>query len=351
MARQPTVTYEEVVRAAFKLLQKGQNPTLESIHQLVGNKGSRTTIHKYKKQWLETMGEVDMVHLLPATVPKALMPAVDELWGLAVHEAGKAHAEDKHTLETMAVEAKKRQESAEGELQKQYADLQELEHLRDRLLDQVSSLKDQLGAREESERDLRLQLSAANNRITDLEQARETDRQHYDQLLTNEKAEHKRQLEHLQQQVDDANAIKDKEIERSDREIDYCRMQVARERDVLRDTKAEHERATNFLERQLDARNVQNSDLQKRLDALEDQVDQERKAWTDEKATLQSTLDQLRGEHGALSAQLEKLDEMHRQDQAELAAANTRNEALSAQVNDLTRQLNQLQNHGEGEGD
>lgn len=286
MARNPRITYEEVVRAIFKLLQKGQNPTHDAIHQLLGNRGSRSTVHKFKKQWMEGLGDQDAVNLLPATVPKELMPMVDELWGLAVDQAGRAHSEDKTSLEAMATQAQKAQQEAEAELADVQQQLQDSRHALERQQDKTDTLTEKVAALERVEADLRRQLQAALDRVNDLSRAREQDRLQYDQLLKNERSEHGRQLEHLHQQVADITAQKELEILRSDKDIAYFQNQVAQERDAITALKKEHANSTAFLQSQLDARSQQYAKMEQRYDDQVNVYEKAQQAWEKERASL-----------------------------------------------------------------
>lgn len=316
MARNPRITYEEVVRAAYKLLQKGQNPTHDAIHQLLGNRGSRSTVHKFKKQWLEKLGDEDAVNLLPATVPKELMPMVDELWGLAVDQAGRAHAEDKSALEAMASQAKQAQIEAETELAEVRQQLQEARHALDRQEDRCITLTDKAASLERLEADLRHQLQSANDRVEDLTRAREQDRLQYDQLLANERSEHRRQLEHLQQQVADLTAQKELEIQRSDKDIAYFQNQLALERDATTAAKQEHANDRVFLQRQLEAKSQQYAKMEARYDDQVLAFEKAQKAWEDERESLaeqvrlaEDKVYQLAEDRAALTSQVAQLKE------------------------------------------
>ena len=329
MARNPRITYEEVVRAIFKLLQKGQNPTHDAIHQLLGNRGSRSTVHKFKKQWMESLGDQDAVNLLPATVPKELMPMVDELWGLAVNQAGKAHTEDKAALEAMTQRAQESQQELERELSDVHEQLQETRHALDRQQDRSETLTDKVSALERVEADLKQQLQAALNRIEDLSQAREQDRLQYDQLLTNERSEHRRQLEHLQQQVTDVTAQKDLEIQRSDKDINYFQNQVALERGAKDAVVKEHSQNMAFLQRQLDAKAQQYAKMEARYEKQVAIYESAEQTWSKERQSLVERMQlaehkaqQFAEERAALSSQVLQLQDSMESMTAALGAAH-----------------------------
>lgn len=328
MIRKPRLTYEEVARAIVSLLRKGQNPSLDAIHEAVGNRGSRTTVHKFKNQWMERLGQQDAVNLLPATVPKELMPMIDELWGVAVDQAGRAHAEDKAALESMASRAREAEHEQAAALEDTRQALLETRHALEREKDRSRALVDKVGALERVEADLKHRLIAAENRIKDLTDAREHDRLHYDQLLEAERSEHRRQLEHLQQQVTDITAQKELEIRRSDKDIDFFQRQLANERDEKEALKKEHASSLNFLQRQVDAKSQQYAKMEARYDDQVKAAEVSRLEWGRERELLV--------ERAELASQ-------------EVTRLEEERQALTSQISSLQTQLDATQLNGEEE--
>ncbi len=67
------ITYEEVVEAAFFLLNNNINPTIDGVRQTLGNRGSNTTISKHLKEWrfIESRDSASKNSVLSAT-PQSL---------------------------------------------------------------------------------------------------------------------------------------------------------------------------------------------------------------------------------------------------------------------------------------
>ena len=90
---QQRVQFDDVKRAWMQIAFSGGNPTLDAIHKRIGY-GSRSTIHKLRLKLLDELQERG-VEILPARLPEALVPIIEEFWGHAIAQAGEAFSAER----------------------------------------------------------------------------------------------------------------------------------------------------------------------------------------------------------------------------------------------------------------
>lgn len=81
------VTFDDVARAATKLLSTGDSPSVFKVREILGT-GSNSTIAEHLKQWRQQRSEQRTVPL-PDGIPKELVPPLETLWHIANEHADK----------------------------------------------------------------------------------------------------------------------------------------------------------------------------------------------------------------------------------------------------------------------
>lgn len=94
MGRPSAVDEKDVARAAVRLIGQGAKPTVDAVREAVGGRGSRTTIHKHLKAFLDDFSRRGLT-VLPSSIPEPLLPIIEDFWSQALAKAGERYDEDR----------------------------------------------------------------------------------------------------------------------------------------------------------------------------------------------------------------------------------------------------------------
>lgn len=120
MPRPSVISYDDVARAFVRIIGKGRYPSIDALYEELGRRGSKGTIHKHQKAFLETFQEKGIA-MLPAALPEALLPIIEDFWSQALVKAGEQYSDHEDRWRCEIDEYKERDES-------QKARIAELEH-------------------------------------------------------------------------------------------------------------------------------------------------------------------------------------------------------------------------------
>lgn len=104
--RNPSVSYAEFRRVFIRLVGTKAAATYDDLHRELGGTCSRGTIKKYRDRCLDEF-RANGMNVLSESLPKELVPLVDELWALALHKGGEAWSEERAQVEGQLSELKK----------------------------------------------------------------------------------------------------------------------------------------------------------------------------------------------------------------------------------------------------
>jgi len=234
------ITYEEVANAAKRLQERGENPTVDRVRELLGT-GSNSTIARYLKNWkTDSDGAIENNRL-----PPDLLTIVNGLWGKIQEKAmqrilgSEQEAEQKVlTKEIQLIELQKKCTAQEVNIHRLEEDLS-------RQILENKNLNENLAAKQLESSKLYGHCDTINKQIID--QKSENDRLH--QLLNNVQ----KNLEHYQFSIqklqhEQAIAIEKQKIQ-YELEITQLKEKNFGETDEKNRFKLLFEQATNALEK------------------------------------------------------------------------------------------------------
>lgn len=106
MGRPSAVNENDISRAAVRLIGQGARPTVDAVYEAVGRRGSRTTIHKHLKAFLDDFTKKGLA-VLPSSIPEPLVPIIEDFWGQALVKAGERYDIDREQWESQISELNK----------------------------------------------------------------------------------------------------------------------------------------------------------------------------------------------------------------------------------------------------
>lgn len=220
MARPSVISYDDVKRAAIRLIGAGKNATIEAIHLEVGSRGSRTTVHRFRQEFLEELQEKGM-NVLPAKFPEVLVPLVEEFWTQAIHRAGEAFGEERESLERAVETAQQEGQAAQQALVDAKALQEKAQALNHTQSHRIAQLERDLDLTNQHVADWKRQ-ALAHQEALDRAQVESAER--YDALEQQRKLEGeewRREREHLQTELQAAQDRVRNESERTQKQLDY----------------------------------------------------------------------------------------------------------------------------------
>lgn len=275
MARSPSVTQNDITRAAIRLLRSGENPSAAKVRVELGDRGSLTTINNGLRAWRETLGEKDL-DVLPASMPNELAAPVEDFFNkcmalaeasLAAHkkecddelERGKAEI-------AMAMEKQDEAERYSASLDtKLDAAMVRISNLSDQL-DEMRQLRAQAVIEVENEKNLAKQLMEKNERDAI---AAETAVHSLKSEFERERNEFIREKDALLQRVEFAEQKAQVEADRAERQLDYWMLEVDRERKINKKQEEAHQAKIKRLNEEAFLLNKKNEGLAHRNSKME----------------------------------------------------------------------------------
>lgn len=84
MARQPTISQDDINQICTSIAGSGETPTLSTIRERLGGTGSFSTIQPLLKNWKETSKENADLPPIPEKMEEMALYSVNELWKFGV---------------------------------------------------------------------------------------------------------------------------------------------------------------------------------------------------------------------------------------------------------------------------
>ncbi len=179
----PRITLEDVIRTANELVEAGEHPSVSTVREALGGRGSFTTITKHLQEWRLQQEEVNTKADLPERVEAAYRKAAAFAWSEARRQAGEEVALIKEQMEQKEARlVKDATESAAevGRLEKQVQDLEQKAAKTDKALNELREREAQ--AREEASRH-KAENEASGQRVKACEGERDSLKAENKQLL------------------------------------------------------------------------------------------------------------------------------------------------------------------------
>jgi chromosome segregation ATPase len=224
------ITFEDFKRSWMRITSKGKHASLDAIYEDLGRQGSKSTLQKYRTRLLEELSSKG-AEILPATIPRDMVPLIEEFFTKSVAIAGEIYQSHKKELE-------RRLESAFTERAEFEADLKESERIRKEQANLIESLQN-------DKEMLQASLDTKYNQVVALSEKKST----LEEQLESQKALHNAELQRLHQdaeaiekdrqtrfdalkrQAEDEAKRADTAIQQADKNADHFLLQIADERD------------------------------------------------------------------------------------------------------------------------
>lgn len=244
MGRPASFSPKDVARIATRLIAQGKNPTVDSVHEELGRRGSRTTVNNYLKAFREDFKERGLT-ALPSAIPEPLLPIIEDFWAQALVKAGERYDEERQSVE----------QDRQAERDAHKAALAEKASVIDShaalLADREQFISEQARTQSELEQQVRALTAAVSgheatiddlkrdkSRLVDsLDQERQDSARRFDQA----KEDWHRERATLRQSVEDARKQLAEDNEKNARLADHWMLQLDDSRQQVRELKERHQ--------------------------------------------------------------------------------------------------------------
>jgi chromosome segregation ATPase len=313
------ITYDEVVRAAIRLIREGQNITKPAIRERLGNRGSHSTIQKHLDTWRETLSSSD-VEVLPPSMPPELAEHLEAFWNAAVSlvEDNLAGEWDRAKQSVEVAEAEKQAALEEMDRWQEYVqekDVELAQHVleTEQVSKQLRATEERLQTRDQEYQALLDRLDAKDRMMADERQAMqeriELIESRHKQELEAAQSSWEAEKERLQEQASTAQERAELEVRRSDQHEVYFLGEVRKARDETDQVRKEAEGRIERMEQELvisqrreEASAQRLSKMEERLFEFERRYDEAR---TDNEK-LRQDVSALESERDRLAAELDE---------------------------------------------
>jgi len=318
--REGAVTYDEVIRAAIRILREGKNITKPLIRERLGNRGSHTTIQKHLDSWRETLTESDL-EVLPPSIPVELTPHLEAFWDAATTLVESSLSDEWARANTAICAAEEK--SAAAVLDRDQWEI----YARDKDGDlirkngEIKDLRQQLAKIDERLRIRDVENEGLQDRLDAKDRAIASEREAMDERIDMLETKHQRNLEttqarwdierqRLEEEAEAAKARAALEIRRSDQheifflnEVRKARDETERARTIGEEAAARHEQEMLITRRREESSSIRLGQMEERLMSCQD----DREKLTENLANMRETLAQKETEtaglHDSLSLQ------------------------------------------------
>ena len=173
MPRPPKIHYEDVARACVRIIGRGKHPSYDAVYEEVGRLGSKSTIQKHRNTFLEKFQQSGL-SMLPASLPEALIPAIEDLWSTALLEASKAYNEHEaayekklSALQDQLREAEEKAAAQDKMLEDRQRELRLAYEAKSKMADEVRDAQSKLRGQEAVTETLRADKDALHRKLAD----------------------------------------------------------------------------------------------------------------------------------------------------------------------------------------
>jgi len=330
------ITYDEVVRAAIRLIRDGQNVTKPAIREQLGNRGSHSTIQKHLDAWRETLAASD-VEVLPPSMPPELTEHLEAFWNAAVSlvednlagewERAKQSVETAEAEKQAAFEDRDRWQEYVREKDVELAQrASEIEQVSKRLQD----TEERLQTRDQEYQALLDRMDAKDRMMADertaMQERIELIEQRHQQELDAAKSAWEAEKERLQEQAKAAQERAELEVRRSDQHEVYFLGEVRKARDETDQVRKDAEARVTRTEQELSLSHRREEAASLRLSKMEERLLDLERRYEDRGKEIES-LRNVGQENEALRQDLATLTA--ERDQLTLALAKTQEQGYS----------------------
>jgi len=315
--RQAPISYEDVSRAATRLIGRGAKVTIDALYEQLGRRGSRTTIHKHHKTFLKTFSEQGMT-MLPSALPEALVPLVEDFWNQAVLAAGVGFDNERADYDHRIAELG-------GAINQRAERIQQLETLLDERETLLTQKSQQLDQRDRTIGDLERWVEGKEAEVGELKhdkQALETrlaeERVHWSERYDAAKSDWDRQRGQLEHDIAKTREQMGADQIKHERLVDHWMLQLDDARQHISDLKLRHHEDRERLQGEVrlekaraDRFATDQAKLEKRIDALVsdcEQLEHGRKALQEKLVASDEAREQLAENNRVLARDSESLE-------------------------------------------
>lgn len=273
MSRPSVISYEDVKRVCLRLLGSKGSATVDAIYEGLGRKGSKTTINNHRRQFFSELAEKG-TNILPASLPKELVPLVEEWWIQALDKAGEAFSEDRERLEAkmkaLADEATvKHEEALRYQNLLSQRDIK-IEHQGQALVTMSERNVDLRDTVEKLERQLQQALASHEQMLNQFEQ----ERREQAELFERERSEWRRDRDHLQTELESSLNREEAEHDRNLKQVDYWILQVDQERTRVATIEGERKQDAKRFQDELLLNRKREESMSVRLGKFEQRIEE-----------------------------------------------------------------------------
>ncbi|MCK7553302.1 DNA-binding protein [Marinobacter goseongensis] len=307
MGRPASFSQKEVARIATRLIGQGKNPTVDSVHEELGRRGSRTTVNNYLRAFREEFKARGLT-ALPSAIPEPLLPIIEDFWAQALVKAGERYDEERQSVER---EREAEREANRVSLDETAAIIDEQSALlkdREQFVaeqartiseqeQQVKALKSLLSGHDETILDLKRDKSRLSDQ---LDHEREDANRRFDQA----KEDWYRERATLRQSVEDARRQLAEDNEKNARLADHWMLQLDDARQQVREIKERHQEDKQRWDADLKLERARSDRLAVTVSKYEQRIE----ALEAESSDVSKQFDAAVAENGVLKDQIAKLE-------------------------------------------
>lgn len=305
MGRPASFSPKDVARIATRLIAQGKNPTVDSVHEELGRRGSRTTVNNYLKAFREDFKERGLT-ALPSAIPEPLLPIIEDFWAQALVKAGERYDEERQSVEQERQAERDAHKAALAEkasvidshaalLADREQFISEQARTQSELEQQVRALTATISGHETTIADLKRDKS----RLTDsLDQERQDSARRFDQA----KEDWDRERATLRQAVEDARKQLTEDNEKNARLADHWMLQLDDARQQVRELKERHQEDKERWAGDMKLERARADRLAGTVSQYERKMEDLEKVNTDISAQCQGAIDEIKGLQDSIAA-------------------------------------------------
>ncbi len=301
------ISYNDVKTAAYKLLTRGESPSVQKIRDLLGT-GSNTTIAEHLRVWREEYAKKE-VHHLPANMPQELVSAIEVLWQTAMEQAENQLTEVKKDLDLRKEQFTQEQAITQKSI--------------DDLNSQKQSLSEKIDKLTIVNADLKTELTLSHERLTKSLDELANNKAQFESRLHRAYDEKTTLIEHSEKLEDEIKQLQKQLNEQSKSHQSH----IANERTLQEESE---KRWLNLI----DQSRQETKTTSKKYEALKSEFDTKTKQYQESILTLKQTIQEGSGELKLVQAEKIRLASDNAEMKADIAK-------LRQQVNDLNLHVRQ----------
>ncbi|MBC3862226.1 DNA-binding protein [Undibacterium jejuense] len=316
------VLFSDVCRAAQKIQQSGAIPTVDSVRQVMGNTGSKSTISPMLKRWKEENQEE--LKAVSSGLPEAILNAVRGVYELTQAEAA-------NEISEMRIQHQKELEDARTNLAQLKAEADDLSNCNKDLAQQLKDIGAEKNKLTVERQNLQLQLATMQSDNVGM-QGRISDSENQLKALHQQLHSSRAQFEHYQQastnQRNEEREAFNLRINRLEQDLKLARMSNAELQNHTTKQTAEIQQLLTSQSRMKEIAQVQLEELS-RIENLQNKT--------------QFTLEEMQAVNNKLAQTLKASQSNLHETQISLAISIEKQELLKQQLHEIQLKDNKLE--------